>query len=123
MITDIRSFLLGYFYTAKVTWDLKRHFFKDEYDMVSHQDKYDAPLIPTKSGKKLMFVINRGISPIGGRVKYAFENPDDSTFDIWHEWCDKEVWAYIEKKFPEPAKEYKEVRVSFDELIDIIENT
>lgn len=88
----------------------------------SHQNKYDAPLIPTKSGKKLMLVINRGISPIGGRVKYAFENPDDSTFDIWHEWCDKEVWAYIEKKFPEPAKEYKEVRVDFEELIDIIEN-
>lgn len=35
MITDVRSFLLGYFYTAKITWDLKKHFFKDEYDMVS----------------------------------------------------------------------------------------
>lgn len=119
---DVRSFLMGYFYTAVVTYNQKSHFFREEYDQISHQDKYDMPEMVTKSGRRLMFAINRGIAPRGGRVKYAFDHVDDSTFDVVKEWCDQKVWGYVKEFYPEPANEFSEVRLNFQELIDVIEN-
>jgi len=72
--------------------------------------------IPTQDGD-LCFVINRGISPIDGKIPFALNNWNESTVDIYKGW-NETIWEKIKTKYE--LIEINELRVSLNEIVTLL---
>jgi len=73
---------------------------------------------------KIQFAINRGICHVDGNyVLPAFQNYNN-LFDTVDHWCDKRVWDRILYYFRDTPERfsYGEVRVTFQEMVEIIDS-
>lgn len=112
---NIENFLMGYCYA--VTHLYNHSFNTDEYESIKLDSKAMTFTLYTTTHQRILVAINRGFSPIGGNVPYAFKDLDKSTFDIAKCWVDEQVWESI---LAIKLVTDDEVRLSLEELLKLL---
>ena len=104
-----RYFILGYCYAAVImeTFETPRC------------DGYLTQLPFKTNMGDLRVGINRGIAPMCGCTAFGFIHDKASAYDIYKGWVNDKVWKICKKYLSEDMKD--EIRVSLDDLCDIIE--
>lgn len=78
--------------------------------------------LPTVSGERVYFAINRGISHRDGNLIFAGWNMNDSTIDIAKGWVSPEVWEKYCTPFIDPEScEDSEIRISITDFCKIVD--
>lgn len=107
-ILEIQSFLKGYFY---------RDYYKNT---LNEYDNNCSLSFCLRNGGECKFLINRGICPNMGHTAFAFYDVDSSKFDTTETLVSSIIWNYLIEMGL--VQEYNEVRISFDQLCELIKN-
>jgi hypothetical protein len=111
----LKSFLLGYSYaivTLYVHPENKKELKAIYLDSQAMDLKFN-----TNSGEHMHFCINRGISPLGGRVPWVLTHFEESFYDVYKGWVSDVVWLAICKLH---KTDEDEVRLTYNEIEQLV---
>lgn len=118
---NTQDFLKGYFFSSYMLSKCNSPSIVDRFYTIEVNLMYLK--IMTKNYGQLLFAINRGISPLGGRIAFCITHPQESLFDIVDTWVDKEVWNFINFKYihEDEQDERDEIRLDINQLCEVID--